>query len=152
MSAPYQPPPKLPLVNFLRTVARISLGAALLFAGLGHLTFGRVEFQAQVPPWLPLEADFVVVASGVVEITLGGLLIVARRYRRHVGWITAGFFVAIFPGNVSQYLTQTDAFGLNTDTARLTRLFFQPLLVFWALWATGAWQQLPKNSRQTPPA
>lgn len=147
-----QPPPRPPLVNLLRSVARIALGAALLFAGLGHLTFGRAEFQAQVPPWLPLEADFVVVASGVVEITLGVLLIVARRYRRHVGWITAAFFVAIFPGNVSQYLTQTDAFGLDTDTARLTRLFFQPLLVFWALWATGAWQRLPKNSRQTPPA
>ncbi|MDR9395878.1 DoxX family membrane protein [Pontimonas sp.] len=125
-------------MNSARIIARIVLGAALIFAGLGHLTFGRAEFQAQVPPWLPFEADFVVVASGVVEITLGVLLVVARRYRRQVGWVTAAFFVVIFPGNVSQYLSETDAFGLNSDTARFTRLFFQPLLILWALWATNA--------------
>jgi uncharacterized membrane protein len=116
---------------------------------LGHLTFGREEFQAQVPPWLPLNADFVVLASGVVEITLGVSLLVARRYRRQVGWITAAFFVAIFPGNISQYLTHTDAFGLDTDTARLTRLFFQPLLVLWALWATGALKKKPQVSHNS---
>ena len=55
-----------------------------------------------------------------------------------MGWLTAAFFVAIFPGNISQYLTATDAFGLDTDEARFTRLFFQPLLVIWALWSTGA--------------
>jgi uncharacterized membrane protein len=54
------------------------------------------------------------------------------------GTITALFFIAIFPGNISQWLTQTDAFGLNTDEARLIRLFFQPLLVIWALTSTGA--------------
>ncbi|AVG23844.1 hypothetical protein C3B54_11871 [Pontimonas salivibrio] len=136
-------------MNGVRTLARLALGAALLFAGLGHLTFGREEFQAQVPPWLPLNADFVVLASGVVEITLGVSLLVARRYRRQVGWITAAFFVAIFPGNISQYLTQTDAFGLDTDTARLTRLFFQPLLVLWALWATGALKKKPQVSQNS---
>ncbi len=136
-------------MNGVRTLARLALGAALLFAGLGHLTFGREEFQAQVPPWLPLDADFVVLASGVVEITLGVLLLVTRRYRRQVGWITAAFFVAIFPGNISQYLTQTDAFGLDTDTARLTRLFFQPLLVLWALWATGALRKRPPVSHNS---
>jgi uncharacterized membrane protein len=125
-------------MTFIRTVARLLLAGALIFAGIGHLTVSRAEFQAQVPTWVPLDPDFVVLASGVVEILLGLALVAAKSYRRHVGWLTAAFFVAIFPGNISQYLTATDAFGLDTDEARFARLFFQPLLVIWALWSTGA--------------
>ena len=110
----------------------------MIYAGVGHFTFSRTEFQAQVPPWVPLDADFVVLASGAVEIALGLGLIFIARYRKQIGWLTAAFFLAIFPGNISQYLTQTDAFGLNTDEARAIRLLFQPLLMLWALWATGA--------------
>ncbi|WP_241726039.1 MULTISPECIES: DoxX family protein [unclassified Dietzia] len=124
-----------------RHVGRWTLGAGLAGAGVGHLTTLREEFQAQVPGWVPLDPDVVVLASGVVEIGLGAALILApMRVRPAVGWITAGFFVAIFPGNISQYVTGTDAFGLDSDRARLVRLFFQPLLVAWALWSTGAWR------------
>lgn len=122
-----------------QTIARFALGAFLTFAGISHLTFARSEFQAQVPTWVPFSVDFVVVASGVVEIALGLSLLVLRRYRVPVGLVTAAFFVAIFPGNISQYVTHQDAFGLDTDTKRLVRLFFQPLLVAWALWGTDAW-------------
>ena len=125
-----------------RTVGRWILGLFLAFAGTGHLTFARDEFQAQVPEWVPLDVDLVVLGSGVVEIALGlGLLLAPGPHRRTIGWLTAGFFVAIFPGNVAQYTEGRDAFGLDNDTARLTRLFFQPVLVAWALWATGAWAQ-----------
>jgi uncharacterized membrane protein len=126
-------------MNATKFLARILLGSALIFAGIGHLTFARDTFQAQVPAWLPLDADFVVLASGVVEISLGLALTALGKRQAVVGTITALFFIAIFPGNISQYLTHTDAFGLNTDEARLIRLFFQPLLVLWALWSTGAW-------------
>jgi hypothetical protein len=122
------------------------LGAALIYAGVGHFTFSRIAFQAQVPPWLPLDPDFVVLASGAVEIALGLGLIFFTRYRKQIGWLTAAFFLAVFPGNISQYLTQTDAFGLNTDEARAVRLLFQPLLIIWALWATGAWHNSKKVS------
>ena len=115
------------------------LGLALGYAGIGHLTTSRQEFQAQVPNLLKDYADFVVVASGVVEIALGLALVGLWRYRVQVGWIVAAFFVAVFPGNISQYLNGVDAFGLDSDTSRLVRLFFQPLLVVWALWSTGAW-------------
>jgi uncharacterized membrane protein len=125
-------------MKYARAIARYLLGAALIYAGVGHFTFSRTEFQAQVPPWVPLDADFVVLASGAVEIALGLGLIFIARYRKQIGWLTAAFFLAIFPGNISQYLTQTDAFGLNTDEARAIRLLFQPLLMLWALWATGA--------------
>ena len=125
----------------VRTVGRVALGAALLGAGTGHLTSMREEFQAQVPTWVPLDADLVVVASGVVELGLGAALILApKAFRPAVGWVTAAFFVAIFPGNISQYVTGTAAFGLDTDRDRLVRLFFQPVLVAWALWSTGAWR------------
>ncbi len=125
-----------------RTVGRLALGGALAFAGVSHLTTARQEFQAQVPPWVPVDADVVVLGSGVVEIVLGTSLVLApRRRRAMVGWVVAAFFVAVFPGNVSQLMTRTDAFGLDTDTARAVRLLFQPLLVVWALWSTGAWRQ-----------
>ena len=121
-----------------RRLARYVLGAALAFAGTGHLTFARQEFQAQVPPWFPADPDAVVLASGVVEIALGAALLTARRRRATVGWVVAAFFVAVLPGNVSQLVTRTDAFGLDSDSARAVRLLFQPLLVLWALWATQA--------------
>ncbi len=121
-------------------LARTLLGAALTYAGITHLTTNRKEFLAQVPTWVPLDADFVVVASGVVEILLGLSLIILIKHQVKIGWITAAFFVAIFPGNISQYVNGIDAFGLDSDQARLTRLFFQPLLVIWALWCTGAWK------------
>jgi uncharacterized membrane protein len=123
-----------------RKAAQVLLGGALTYAGITHLTTNRTEFQAQVPTWVPLSADFVVLASGVVEIALG-IALASLQYRRQVGWITAAFFIAIFPGNISQYVNGIDAFGLDTDQARLIRLFFQPLLVLWALWGTGILQK-----------
>ncbi|MHA7283668.1 DoxX family protein [Arthrobacter sp. TMS2-4] len=133
-------PVALQRTSTARTTARIVLGAFLLFAGTAHLTLARAEFAAQVPAWLPLEPDFVVVASGVVELVLGAALVALGRYRVIVGWVVAAFFVAIFPGNIAQYVDGVSAFGLDTDGARLTRLFFQPVLVVWALWSTGAWR------------
>lgn len=123
-----------------RSVARWVLGGGLVVAGIGHLTSQRDEFQAQVPDWLPVGADLVVVLSGVVEIGLGLTLILVSRRRSMVGWIVAVFFVVIFPGNVAQWLEGTDAFGLDTDAKRFVRLFFQPVLIVWALWSTDAWR------------
>ena len=121
-----------------RTVARWLLGTALIFAGIAHLTTLREEFRAQVPDWLPANEDLVVVVSGVVEVALGAGLLTLSKRRVAVGLITAAFFVVIFPGNIAQYVEGTDGFGLETDSARLIRLFFQPVLVIWALWSTGA--------------
>lgn len=107
-----------------------------MFAGTGHLTFARQEFENQVPSWVPADPDFVVLASGVVEIALGVGLVLLPKLQKLVGLATALFFLAIFPGNIAQYLNHADAFGLNTDEARAIRLLFQPLLIIWALWAT----------------
>ena len=126
--------------RLLRGVGQAVLGGALITAGAGHLTAQRREFQAQVPTWVPVDPDLVVVASGVVEIALGAALLVTWRQpvRGIVGVVVAAFFVAVFPGNIAQLTEQRDAFGLDTDTKRAVRLLFQPLLVLWALGSTGA--------------
>lgn len=123
------------------------LGLFLVFTGTAHLTFARDEFVAQVPGWLPVSVDFVVLASGAAEIALGLSLLFVSRHRELVGWVTAAFFVAIFPGNIEQFVSGTDAFGLTSDLARGIRLLFQPVLVIWALWSTGAWRDW-RQSRQ----
>ena len=124
-------------MSVARTAGRVALGGALAVAGVLHLTTRREEFRAQVPSWFPLDEDLTVLGSGVVEIALGTAFVVLPRHRQLLGGLLAAFFVAIFPGNVAQYVEGVDAFGLDTDRARLVRLFFQPVLVAWALWAGG---------------
>lgn len=136
--------------NLTQRIFRIILGIFMIFAGIGHLTFQREEFQAQVPRWLPSSEgfmDFVVLSSGIVEITLGLAMIFLIKHIVKVGWALAIFYVLIFPGNISQYTNGIDAFGLDTDQSRLIRLFFQPILILWALWSTGALSQLTNKNK-----
>lgn len=126
--------------HWVLTVFRLLLGLNLLFAGISHLTFARLEFVAQVPNWVPLSDDLVVLLSGIAEISLGLALVFLPKWKAFTGWIVAIFFILVFPGNIAQYVNQIDAFGLNTDQARFIRLLFQPVLVFWALWSTGAFK------------
>lgn len=140
-------------MHVLTTVGRFALGVFLIFAALGHFISAN-EFLAQVPPWMP-DPELVVLLSGVIELVLGCALIFSpKKWLPKIGWTTAAFFVAIFPGNLWQYFEGRDAFGLDSDSARLVRLIFQPLLIIWALWATGAFtswrRQLPRNNRQKP--
>jgi len=136
----------------VRSVLRWLLGGALIGAGVGHLTTQRSEFRAQVPEWFPIDEDLVVVASGIVEIALGAALIALPRHRVIVGTVVAGFFVVIFPGNVAQWTEGVDAFGLDTDSKRFARLFFQPVLVIWALGASGAWRAFRAGTWPATPA
>lgn len=136
----------------IKKLLQVALGAFLTSAGLSHLGSNRQAFQAQVPTWLPIDADFVVLASGVVEIALGIALITSvfifTKYRKVIGLTVGIFFVLIFPGNINQYVNGIDAFGLDTDQKRLIRLFFQPLLVMWALWSSGGVKYFSKFKRK----
>ncbi len=120
----------------LQTISRITLGTFLITAGIGHLTFARKPFQAQVPDWVPLKKDTTVILSGIVEIALGAAIIAPGKKEKAIGKSAAAFFAAVYPGNISQYQHHRDMPGLDTDKKRFVRLFFQPLLMWWALKST----------------
>ncbi len=145
--SPEVTPTSLPHAG-IRAVGRWLLAGALAYAGFGHFRSAE-EFLAQVPPWLPFP-EAIVAISGVVELTLAVALLFLSKQRVVVGWITAAFFIIIFPGNISQLVTGTDAFGLDSDLARAIRLLFQPLLVIWALWCTGAWHAWRQSRSDQP--
>ena len=128
-----------------QTTVRIILSLFLVFTGVSHLSFLRTQFLAQVPDWLPIKPDIVVLLSGVVEILLGASLLFLSSHRTTVGWIVAFFLIAVFPGNIAQLINHRDAFGLNSDLLRWLRLPFQPLLIVLVLWSTGAWRQWRKS-------
>lgn len=135
-------------ISPVQHIFSILLALFMVLAGLSHLTFGRIDFQAQVPDWVPVSKDLVVVLSGIVEIALGLILLLWKKQRVNIGWGLAIFFILVFPGNLAQYLDGKDAFGvLDSDRARFIRLFFQPVLIAWALWSTGAWQSW-RNSKK----
>lgn len=122
-------------------VFRIILAIFMIYAGFSHLSFNRIEFQSQVPDWVPVSKDLVVILSGIVEMILGLSLLFWKKQRAKIGLLLVLFFILIFPGNIAQYLDGRDAFGvLDSDRARLIRLFFQPVLIAWALWSSGAWK------------
>lgn len=129
-------------VSTTQQVFRVILGLFMVTAAVGHFSFQRSTFQAQVPDWIPVRKDLVVILSGIIELALGLAMVFWKRQQVRVGIALAFFFVLVFPGNIAQYLQHTNAFGLDTDNARLIRLFFQPVLVMWALWSTSALQVL----------
>ena len=124
----------------MRALARWGLAALLVAAGVGHLTTLRRGFRIAVPDWatrvLRTDKDTIVLVSGVVEVMLGLAFALLPRERWRIGLAIAAFFVAVFPGNLYQWQQGTSAPGLDTDAKRLARLFLQPVLVAWALWAT----------------
>ncbi|GAB3988048.1 membrane protein [Spirosoma daeguense] len=124
--------------NNAKNIARVILGGSLILAGISHLTFARKDFRAQVPDSIPLKKDDTVVYSGIAEIALGSSLVFTdTKHRDVVGKVAAAFFTAIFPGNIAQFINKRSAFGLDTDLKRFVRLFFQPVLILWALKSTS---------------
>ena len=134
--------------SLFQNILRVILGLFMILTAIGHFTFQREEFQAQVPDWIPLSKDLVVLLSGVAEISLGLAMVFWTQQKIKVGLALAAFYLLIFPGNIAQYVNGTDAFGLDTDQARLIRLFFQPVLMLWALWSTGALAFLINKTKQ----
>ncbi|MFD4369501.1 hypothetical protein [Rhodococcus sp. NPDC058521] len=135
--------PSVPPSTPARTVGRLALAGVLVLAGTSHLFWARETFRAQVPKSVPLDEDGVVMASGGVEIMLGAGLALLTRDRVLVGQLVAMFFIAVFPGNIAQFIHKRDGFGLNNDAMRFARLLFQPVLVAWTLWSTA----VPRRSR-----
>lgn len=127
-----------------RTIARCILAVALGAVGVMHFVQTR-GFRVVVPDWATrvsgMDKETIVVASGAAEIALAAGLVALPSERRRIGWATAAFFAAVFPGNVHQWLTRRSTPGLHTDALRFGRLFLQPALMAWAIWATGGGQR-----------
>jgi uncharacterized membrane protein len=134
-----------------RAVARWILALALGAIGVTHFVSTR-GFRVVVPDWATrltrLDKDAIVIASGAAEVALAVGLVALPRERRRIGWATGAFFAAVFPGNVHQWRTRRSTPGLDTDARRFGRLFLQPLLVAWALWATGDEGGHPRRTRR----
>lgn len=132
-----------------RVVARWVLAGALGAIGITHFVATK-GFRVVVPDWAVrltrLDKNRIVVISGVAEVALAVGLLSLPRWRRQVGWATAAFFAAVFPGNVHQWRTRRSTPGLDTDARRLGRLFLQPVLIAWALWATAGAAHLQSGS------
>ena len=107
-------------------------------------------FRVVVPDWATkatrLDKDAIVIASGAAEVALAVGLLALPKERRRMGFATAAFFVAVFPGNVHQWRTRRSTPGLDTEARRFGRLFLQPLLVLWAVWSTAE----PAPARRRP--
>ncbi|MDO5726581.1 MAG: hypothetical protein Q4Q03_01495 [Bowdeniella nasicola] len=125
------------------TVLAWLLAVLLIAAGSAHLVVAPAAFYAQVPPWLPLEPDLVIWASGIVEIILGAAVFALPHHRRVLALIYAGYFCVVWVGNIHQWLAQIDAFGLESDQARLVRVSLQPVLILAALGAAGIFRLSP---------
>ena len=141
---------KLMKTTIIQNIFRVLLGSIMLYIGIAHLSFRRIEFQAQVPTWLTTNEgmmDLVVLISGYIEIAFGILMILGRKLKIKTGIALGIFYVLIFPGNINQYINEIDSLRLDSDNKRLIRLFFQPLLVLWAFWSTGALKYLKRKSK-----
>lgn len=141
-------PPDTHTTTTTQRLARLGLGVFILAAGIAHLSYLKQEFHAQVPNWVPIDKDLVITLSGWVEVAFGTAIIFLPRMKVWTGLALALFFVAIFPGNISQYANSIDSLSLDTDSKRLARLFFQPILILWALWSSGALRLMRKSGAE----
>ena len=141
---------KLMKTTIIQNIFRFLLGSIMLYIGIAHLSFRRIEFQAQVPTWLTTNEgmmDLIVLISGYIEIAFGILMILGGKLKVKTGIALGIFYILIFPGNINQYINEIDSLRLDSDNKRLIRLFFQPLLVLWAFWSTGALKYLKLKSK-----
>ena len=115
----------------VKPASRWCLAALMLGAGTLHLALpsGYVRIM---PPYLPWHLELVYL-SGVIELSLGLLLLVPRRSRQ-AAWGVVALLVADFPANVHLYQHQEIVPG--PPLLHLLRLPLKGVFVLWALWHT----------------
>jgi len=125
--------------------ARAALAAMLAVTGVAH--FASTEAMAQMlPPFVPGRVALVY-ATGVVELAAAALLFVrVGRPAPWLGWVLAGFFLALLPANVYSAVAEV-GLGGHGPAYLWFRVPLQILFIGWALVATGA-----VRPREPPPA
>ena len=118
-----------------RRVARWLLVAFYAVAGIAHLIVTDAMVRI-TPAWVPFPSA-VVVATGLCELA-GAAGLLTTRWRRAAGWSLALYAVCVFPANIRHaFLDLGSHTGLGWSYHG-PRLLLQPLIVWWALWASGA--------------
>ncbi len=132
-----------------RHILRWLLALIYLIAGVAHLR-SPSGFVQITPDWVPFP-DIVVAATGVCEV-LGALALLFPniRLRRAAGYAFAAYAICVYPANIKHAL-EGIAIGGNAQSwwYHGPRLAFQPVFVWWALYAVGiiSW---PFGARRKP--
>lgn len=134
-----------------RTVLRVLLGAVYLLAGVAHLRSPEV-FLSITPSWVPWP-EVVIAATGVVEIVGAVALVGVRPLRRVAAVGLALYAVCVYPANIKHALDAVAADGASAWWPyHAPRLAFQPVFVWWALFAGGVIDWPWRRRAQARPA
>lgn len=118
-----------------RRTARFLLVVFYGLAGGAHLVFTDAMVRI-VPAWVPAPRA-VVIVTGLCELA-GAVGLMLPRLRRAMGWALAAYAVCVFPANIQHAVIDLSG-GTGLGLAyHAPRLVLQPVLVWWALWASHA--------------
>ena len=122
-----------PRVDTTRIVLRWVLAAAFLFAGIAHLRSPET-FLAITPAWVPAPAT-VILLTGIAEIA-GAIGLLVPRLRRAAGIGLALYTACVYPANINHALANIAVGGSALGWGyHAPRLAFQPVIIWWALFA-----------------
>jgi uncharacterized membrane protein len=119
-----------------RWILRLALGLAFLLAGILHLR-SPAPFLSITPAWVP-HPEFVIAATGVAEILGATALLALPPLRRAAAIGLALYAVCVYPANMKHALDAVAVHGAGAWWPyHLPRLAFQPVIVWWSLFAGG---------------
>ena len=120
----------------IRTALRWLLALVYLGTGIVHLR-SPGAFLPIMPDWVPFPAA-VVAITGVWELIGAALLLWPnRRANWWGGALMATYAVMVFPANIKHAIDGVMVGGTALGWGyHAPRLLFQPVFVWWALWAS----------------
>lgn len=118
-----------------RRIARMVLAAAYALAGFAHLTRPG-GFVAITPDWVPVP-EMVVALTGAAEIA-GAIGLMIAPLRKAAGMGLALYALCVWPANFHHALSDIPLNGVHLSWwYHGPRLALQPVIIWWALWASG---------------
>jgi uncharacterized membrane protein len=118
-----------------RAVLRWVLAAFYVTAGIAHL-LAPEALLAITPSWVPF-APQVIFVTGLCELA-GALALVTRPLRWWAGVALAAYALCVWPANFKHAIDGIDLPHIASSWLyHGPRLAFQPVLIWWALYAAG---------------
>jgi uncharacterized membrane protein len=119
-----------------RTIARHALAIVYTLAGIAHLA-RPAGFVAITPHWVPAP-ELVVMLTGLAELA-GAVGLMIPPLRRAAGVGLALYALCVWPANINHALNDIPLSGVHLSWwYHGPRLALQPVIIWWALWASGA--------------